>query len=173
LKNSAIRNYEKRTEPHFGGRSTFTYSTTLQQTKLKWVTGAEAQQGYFNVRVFKNNKGNPDSLQTDDEVNTNQIALFTQAELSFTRGWIFTAGVSWNNSNVEIRRTSLVPNFLFNSDYKNEWAPRFSLLKQINNHWSWYGVVSKGFSPPTTQELLPSTSVINTTLQAEQDGIMS
>src|SRR6185503_15355761 len=30
-----------------------------------------------------------------------------------------------------------------------------------------YGSISRGFSPPTTAEILPSNSIINTSLQAE------
>ena len=52
--------------------------------------------------------------------------------------------------------------------FNNEVAPRFSIMrkgKAINI----YSSISKGFSPPTTTELLPTGSAINTRLNAE-DG---
>jgi iron complex outermembrane receptor protein len=166
FKNSAIRNYEKRLEPHFGGRTVFGYNAKLQQTKLNIVAGAEAQQGYFTDNVYNNKKGNPDSLQTSDEINNSQWNAFAQAEAIFNGGWVATAGASINKTQINFTRTSVVPNFAYDSKFNNEWAPRFSLLKKFGK-MSVYGVVSKGFSPPATQELLPATTIINTNLQAE------
>lgn len=168
VRNPAIRNYERRLEPNFGGRTTFTYATSLRNTRLTLVTGAEFQQGYADVKVYRNKAGNPDSLQTDDEINNRQGGIFTQAELIFTKGWIATAGLSLNAAAVNIDRLSVVPSFGYKTQYNNELAPRLSLLKKINNRVSVYGVLSKGFSPPTVAELLPSTSIINTELQAEE-----
>jgi iron complex outermembrane receptor protein len=168
IRNPAIRNYERRTEPHFGGRTTFSYVKAFRLLRLKFIAGAEFQQGYFNTRVFKNNQGNPDSLQTDDEINNRQLAAFSQVELSFNKGWILTAGSSLNKTHIAITRLSNVPNFNFSGKFNNELAPRITLLKSINKKLSVYGIVSKGYSPPTVSELLPSTSVINTELQAEK-----
>lgn len=167
IRNPAIRNYERRLEPHFGGRTTFTFTTNLKATRLKLVGGGEFQQGYANIKVYKNTLGNPDSIQTDDEVNNHQAAVFLQAELNFSNGWIATAGGSLNTSAVRFDRLSVVPSFVYKTDYNNELAPRLSLLKKISEKLSVYALVSKGFSPPTVAELLPSTSVINTDLQAE------
>ena len=168
VRNPAIRNYERRLEPNFGGRTTFSFSTRLKSVQLKWIAGAEAQQGYATDKVYGNKGGQPDSIQTDDEVNSRQMALFTQAELSFLNGWIATAGVSLNKTDVAFNRFSVSPLFTFRSRYSNELAPRLSLLRKINSHVSVYGLISKGFSPPTVAELLPSTTVINTSLQAEE-----
>ncbi|MBC8034990.1 MAG: TonB-dependent receptor, partial [Chitinophagaceae bacterium] len=168
VSNSAILNYERRKEPHFGGRTTFGYSARILQTDIKLTTGAEFQQGYFSVDVYKNNGGFADSIRTDDAIDNRQFSFFTQASLVFPRGWIATAGVSINKVSVQFSRNSIVPAFIYNTDYNNEWAPRFSLLKKITPLVSLYAVVAKGFSPPTVSELLPSTSVINTDLQAEQ-----
>ena len=168
VSNPAIRNYEKRLEPNFGGRTTFSYTTDVKTARLKIVGGAEAQQGYSTIKVYNNKNGTTDSLQTDDEVNSRQLAVFTQAEISFSNGLIATAGLSLNKTAVTFNRLSVVPSFMYASRFNNELAPRFSLLKKAGNHFSVYGVLSKGFSPPTVAELLPSTTVINTSLQAEQ-----
>ncbi|WP_018616068.1 TonB-dependent receptor [Segetibacter koreensis] len=168
IDNPAIRNYEKRLEPNFGGRTTFSYNTNVKKAQLNLIAGAEFQKGYSTIKVYKNTSGKPDSLQTDDEVNNYQAIVFAQAELSFSKGWIATAGVSLNTSSIEFNRLSIVPSFNYKSHFNNQFSPRFSLLKKLNEKVSVYGVVSKGFSPPTVAELLPSTSVINTNLQAEK-----
>ncbi|MBE7173869.1 MAG: TonB-dependent receptor plug domain-containing protein [Williamsia sp.] len=168
VRNPAVRNYERRLEPNFGGRTTFSYNTDIHKTNLKIIAGAEAQQGYATIKVYKNKLGQPDSLQTDDEVASRQLAIFSQAEISFSNNIIVTAGLSLNKAAVSFNRLSVVPSFVYTSHYNSELAPRISLLKKMGNHLSLYALVSKGFSPPTVAELLPSTSVINTGLQAEQ-----
>lgn len=168
VRNPAIRNYERRMEPNFGGRTTFSYTANIKKTTLKFIAGGELQQGYATVKVYNNKLGNTDSLQTDDEVNNRLASVFIQAEASLPKGWIATAGLSFNTTAVTFNRLSVVPSFMYATHFNNEVAPRISLLKKIGNSLSVYGVVSKGFSPPTVAELLPSTSVINTGLQAEK-----
>lgn len=41
VKNSAIRNYERRIEPHAGGRSVFSWNKNSNDTHWQWVAGAE------------------------------------------------------------------------------------------------------------------------------------
>lgn len=164
VKNPTIRNYEKRTEPHFGGRTVFSY----RKGWLKVLAGGEFQQGYFNTRVSGNKNGQADTLQTDDDINNRNISLFIQPELILPQGWIITAGLSLNNTTMHFARQSDDPVFHFTSRFENEWAPRFAVMKKFHPAANLYGVVSKGFSPPTVAEVLPSTSVINTTLQAEK-----
>lgn len=168
VENPAIRNYEKRLEPNFGGRTTFSYNSNIKSAKLNIVAGAEFQKGYSAIKVYKNKNGNVDSLQTDDEVNNYQAIIFGQAELSLAKGWIATAGVSLNTSSIQFNRLSVVPSFIYKTRFHNQLSPRFSVLKKLNENISLYALVSKGFSPPTVAELLPSTSIINTNLQAEK-----
>jgi iron complex outermembrane recepter protein len=168
IRNPSIRNYERRLEPNFGGRTAFNLNTSIKETDVHIVVGGEFQQGYADIKVYKNNKGKPDSLQSNDEVNNHQALLFAQADLSFAKGWILTAGVSLNTSSVQFNRISVMPSFNYTTQYNNEWAPRLSVLKKLDPYVSFYALVSKGFSPPTVAELLPSTSVINTNLQAEK-----
>ena len=168
VRNPAIRNYERRLEPNFGGRSTFSYSTGIKESKLKLVAGVEAQKGFSTISVYNNKLGNTDSIQTQDEVENHTIALFLQSELVLPKGWIITAGASLNRSVVKFQRLSVVPAFNYKTQFDNELAPRISLLKSLTSNLSVYALVSKGFSPPTVAELLPSTTVINTDLQAEK-----
>lgn len=168
LDNPAIRNYEKRLEPNAGGRTTFSYNSNIKSAKLNITAGAEFQKGYSAIKVYKNKNGNTDSIQTDDEVNNYQAIFFAQSELILAKGWIATAGVSLNTSSIAFNRLSVVPAFVYKSRFNNQLSPRLSLLKKITENLSVYALVSKGFSPPAVAELLPSTSVINTNLQAEK-----
>ena len=167
IKNPAIRNYERRQEPHFGGRSFFTWKRDLGNSKLQFVAGGEAQEGFFNTQVFKNRAGNPDTLQTDDDIRYSTYSVFAQADVDINNSWMINAGVSVNQTKVAITRLNRYPVVTLGRTYKSEYAPRLSLLKNISRNFALIATVSKGFSPPTVAELLPSTGVISTNLEAE------
>jgi len=168
FKNPTFRAYEVRTEPHFGGRTTFKYNKETSIGQLQILFGGEAQKGFFNTKTYANVNGNPGAIQTDDDLNNWTYFGFTQVDLHLKKDWNITAGASINRSSITITRLS-VPNFTpVTRTYSNQLAPRISLSKKvIGNVWL-YGSVAKGFSPPTVSELLPGTVAINTTLEPEE-----
>ncbi|MBO9592094.1 MAG: TonB-dependent receptor plug domain-containing protein [Niabella sp.] len=165
VKNSAVRNFEQRKEPHFGGRTVFDFDRQWGNTSLQWSTGLEAQQGYSAIRVSDNRNGRPDTLQTDDDVTIGTYSIFTQGVLSWKR-WSYTAGVSFNRSRLQFTRLNAYPVTEQVFRYNNEVAPRFTVLKKFGPV-DLLGTVSRGFSPPTVAEVLPSTTIINPDLKAE------
>ena len=168
IENPTVRNYEIRREPHFGGRTSFHFRDTLNNNNyLQLVAGSEAQMGFFNTRVADNVDGKADSLQTDDDIRYQNISVFVQADLEIASKLFITAGISSNNINVRFRRLNEFPLKTISKTYKNEIAPMLSVMRKITNTLSLGASISKGFSPPTVQELLPSTSVISTNLEAE------
>ena len=166
--NPTVRNYERRSEPHTGGRTTFAYTPTVGLGELKLIAGAELQRGWYNIRVYRNVNGTSDSLQTEDEVNPFLWSVFAQADWKLPNDWIITAGVSSNQNRIEITRLNKFPLSPQRRTYANELAPRISLLKKFRNSFSVYASVAKGFSAPTSAEVLPSTGVISTHLNAEE-----
>jgi iron complex outermembrane receptor protein len=166
-RNPNFRNYSRTSEPHFGGRTVFNYTKDLDKILLTLNAGAEYQQSFNTLRVYNNNAGEVGSLQTDDEIYNQQGFVFLQANADFPHGWSLTAGASVNESNLDFKRFSTTPAESEKRNFKNEIAPRFAILKKINNTFSVYGSVARGFSAPTTAEVLPSTDIFNTTLQAE------
>lgn len=168
LLNPSVRNYGRTNEPHYGGRTFFQYSgKTGNSSRIKLVTGFEFQQGISSVRIYANKNGNPDLLQTDDEINNRVFFAFTQATLELSKGWFATAGLSVNSQHLSIIRLSAVPSVEQERKYKNELAPRIAVLKQLAKPLSVYASISRGFSPPTTAEILASNGMINTDLNAE------
>jgi iron complex outermembrane receptor protein len=168
VKNSAIRNYERRNEPSFGGRTVFNLNKSTKEFNWGWIAGAEFQQGYFNTLVSKNRNGNPDTLQTNDDVDNTTYNIFTQGSIEFKHDWSVVAGASLTKSKISIRRLSTYPVKKQERSYRNELSPRISLMKKFARNFSLRATVSRGFSPPTTAEVLPSTGVITTNLEAEQ-----
>lgn len=164
VKNPAIRNYERRNEPSFGGRSVFVYS---KESNFQLVGGAEFQQGYFNTLVSKNRNGNPDTIQTNDDINYTTYSIFSQADWTIAESWLVSAGLSLNKTKVQFARLNRYPVLKQSRSYQNELAPRLAIRKSITDDFSARASVSRGFSPPTVAELLPSTGVISTDLEAE------
>ena len=172
IKNPAIRNYERRNEPSFGGRTVFSFARRIRSTLLSFTAGAEFQQGYFNTQVSKNKNGNPDTLQTDDDIKNTAASMFLQSGVDIENSWYLIAGVSLTKNKVDITRLNRYPVITQSRTYENELAPRFSVRKNFRAikkvQLGWFATISKGFSPPTVAELLPSTGVISTNLEAEK-----
>lgn len=172
IKNPAIRNYERRNEPGYGGRTFFTFKHPWRRAgtgynTLQVLAGGEFQQGLFNTQVSKNKNGQPDTLQTNDDIRYTTYSFFLQGDMNWNDSWLLNAGISINRSDVRFKRLSVYPVITQGRKYKNELAPRFSVRKNFDHGFSFKGTVSRGFSPPTIAELLPSTGVISTNLEAE------
>jgi iron complex outermembrane recepter protein len=168
VQNAAIRNYERRTEPGFGGRTLFTFQKkATEEHSFRWIAGAELQKGNFNTQVFQNKNGNPDTLQTNDDIRNTSWFVFTQADWMWQQRWFVAAGISANKTNVSIQRLNRYPVVLQERTYRNEWAPRLALKRKLTKELHVTATVSRGFSPPTVAELLPSTGIISTELEAE------
>ncbi len=166
--NPTFLNYEIRNEPSFGARTSFVYDKKINKINLQWVAGGELQEGFFNTQDSKNKNGKPDTLLTNDNVRNEAYTIFAQATININESWIITAGASINRLKVGFTRLSVYPILLQSRTYKNQLSPRVALQKKLTNSISIFASISKGFSPPTIAELLPSTGVISTFLQAEE-----
>jgi iron complex outermembrane receptor protein len=167
LDNAAIRNFSNVMQPHSGGRSVFSFLKDINTFTLKADAGAEFQHGLSSIDVYDNNSGKPGALQSISDIRTTQWFLFLQASLTW-QGWELLLGSSLNNINLK-----------YNSDYpalitgttrsfSNILLPRISISKAVHTNAFVYASLSKGFSPPVTDELLPSGSVFNPQLQPEK-----
>jgi iron complex outermembrane receptor protein len=166
LNNPNLRGYDKSTEPHAGGRTVFKFQQPLQGGAFDIEIGEELQQGLASVHNHKNVNGNADSLRSYDEINNRQAFVFAQASLDIS-DWTIVTGTSLNTLNIKFQRFMPATLGKQTRTFNNELAPRFSLMKkfkQINVYTS----VAKGFSPPTTNELLPTGGEINLGLNAEE-----
>jgi len=167
IKNPTFRNYEVRNEPHLGGRTVFTWKPG-KKNDTRIVFGAEAQQGFFNISTYNNTNGKPGTQLTNDDVKNSTWSIFGQADLRLKHDINITAGLSLNKSVIKIKRLSIPSLPEQKRAYENESAPRLAISKRIFDEFYLYGSVGKGFSPPTVAEVLPSTSIISTNLNAEQ-----
>ncbi len=166
LRNPTIQNYGKSSEPHVGGRTIFKYSRLVWNTMFNLDLGAEIQRGFTSVSIHKNAAGNPDSLRTSDEINNRQAFVFAQASVD-VKSWTIIGGASFNTLRVKFERFTPAPLGKQNRTFNNEIAPRLAVMKKFRNI-NLYASVARGFSPPTTAELLPTGGAINFSLNAEE-----
>jgi iron complex outermembrane recepter protein len=168
LRNPTIQNYERISEPHLGGRTVFKWTHPLSFGALVVDAGAEWQQGFMSYTAHDNNQGQPGSLKSYNEADNRQSLIFTQASVDINN-WLLTAGVSSNQRNVHFRIFDPAPLPEQTKKFNNELAPRIALLHKWRQLTA-YTSASKGFSPPTTEELFPTGGEINLDLNAE-DGV--
>jgi iron complex outermembrane receptor protein len=166
LRNPTIQNYGRSSEPHFGGRTTFRFGHAFNNGAFNFDMGAETQLGFTNVSIHKNVSGNADSLRSFDEIRNSQSFLFSQASLELG-DWTLTAGASLNYLGIRFERFTPATTGRQSRKFSNQLAPRISLMKKLNTI-NIYGSVAKGFSPPTTSELIPTGGAVNLELNAER-----
>ncbi len=166
--NPTFRNYEFRKEPHFGGRTVFQYEHSGTQVEHNFLIGGELQQGYFSQKDFGNVQGQPDTLQTIDRVNELSAFVFAQADFRIKGGWELNLGMSLNHRNLHFERPFPVHEADFRFKNHPVLAPRVVLSKKWGKQHLLFVSASRGFSPPTIAEILPSTAELNRDLQAEK-----
>ena len=168
VKNPAIRNYERRLEPSAGGRTVFSFERKINgDNTVKFTAGSEVQAGCFNTRVSKNRDGQPDTVQTNDDIRLFLAGFFVQGDVVIGQSWFINGGISLNRNKVRLTRLSSYPVITQNRTYRSELAPRVSVRRNFEKGFAVRATVSRGFSPPTISELLPSTGIISTELEAE------
>jgi iron complex outermembrane recepter protein len=168
IRNPTVRNYERRSEPHVGGRTVFTRQLGDDRIQWKLLAGGELQRGFFNTKVYQNRQGVSDTLQTDDDIQYHVYSAFAQVDVSLMQRLSITAGTSINSTKVEFTRLNTYPAKVQSRKYKQEWAPRIAAVLRITKGIAAFASVARGFSPPSIAELLPSTSVVSTFLEAEK-----
>ena len=165
FKNPAIRNYEMRTERNLGARQVNQYRFD-HGLKGKVTFGGEFQYFLSTIKVQDNNLGTPGLVQTEDEVTSLLSLGFAQAELDLPLKFYLTIAGSLNYMQYDDKRISS-PAQVVARKFNPVFSPRIALLKKFSEDHSLYLSASKGFSPPTVAEVLPSTGIYNSTLNPE------
>jgi len=167
FENPTFTNYEKRDEKGFGGRAVTSYTFSHNDVKGKISVGGEFQKGNTSLKNYGNKAGVADTLQYDDKINVIQYNAFAQAEIDLPHDFYFTIAGSFNKMNYDFNRYYPFNTGNQNRNFNLVFLPRVALLKKINNI-SLFASVSEGFSPPTIQEIRPSGTSFNSTLNPEK-----
>lgn len=168
FENPTIRNYDKRAEQGFGGRTTTSYRFEKNTWSGKFVFGGEFQHGLTALQTYGNRSGKQDTLQFNDEVLVNQFLLFSQVELDLPHRFFVTLGGSFNQQNYRLLRSYPQNSGFQRRNFDPVLLPRMAVLKKLTESISVFGSISSGYSSPTTDEIRPSTATFNTALNPER-----
>jgi iron complex outermembrane receptor protein len=163
FRNPTIRNYERKTEDGIGVRTVTKYKNKI----FTGTFGAEYQYGSTNTSTFGNKLGETDTLQYHDKIDSRQFNIFLQTDLSLPEDIILNAGISYNNFYYGFVRVNQLPSVKQSSNFTPQLVPRISVLKKIMNGISIYAAVSKGYSPPSIDEVHAGDGNFNKQLNAE------
>ena len=167
ISNPTVQNYEKKKEPHFGGRTVFEHEFNAGRSLIDWSAGMEFQKGNFRYKTFKNVAGKPDSLRIEDELDVQQLTAFAQATWNYQR-LIISAGASINQLKFDFDRLSTTPAIHEQKKFSGQFIPRFAVLYKISKTVAAYVNVAKGFSPPAADEIFADNNSYNLALAAEK-----
>lgn len=163
FKNPTIRNYEQKRETGAGGRSIFAFD----RGRYSAAFGGEYQYSFINTSTYGNRLGVRDTLQYHDKINVRQVNIFAQARMKLPLQLELTAGISYNNFYYGFQRIN-VPAETAALNFTPQFIPRISLLKKVGNIGSAFISYSKGYSPPTIDEIHASDGKFNRELNAER-----
>lgn len=166
--NPFISNFEKRDENGIGGRNIWQNKTEWGNLKTNWTSGFEWQYGKSAQRNYDNKGGIADKQQTAEDIRTANLSVFSQMEATLLTDLTLSAGLSYNTSKYKYERYFPLP---FKEDQKTFdgiFIPRFAANKVIAGNWSATASYSRGFSPPTLQEVRPSAGGFRKDLEAEK-----
>ncbi len=161
FKNPSIRNYEKKYERGTGARTIFNF----EKNKLTANAGAELQYSFINTATHGNRLGVKDTVQYHDQINVNQLNIFMQAGYRFAKHYTITGGLSYNYFKYGFNRLypAETPSA---AGFTPQYIPRIALHRNIQIG-TVYASYSRGYSPPTIDEIHAGNGVFNKDLKAE------
>ena len=162
-KGPTIRNYERKAEQGIGMRSV----TKYQRNIFIATFGGEYQYSFTSTSTFGNWLGQPDTLQYHDEIDARLFNFFVQTDITLFENIILNAGISYNNFYYGFARLNQLPFVKESSSFTPQFVPRVSMLKKVNKKYSLYASVSKGYSPPSIDEVHAGDGKFNKQLNAE------
>lgn len=165
FENPAIRNFEKRKERNGGFRTDTQYRLVRTRWNSIFTAGAEIQFFGSTVDVFGNNLGEATTRTSSDKLHSQLTLLFAQADIALPHDYFITLGGSVNFVNYRDQPLSAER---MSIRFNPEFSPRIAVLKKFSPSFSLYANISRGFSPPTFAEALPSTGIFNPDLNAER-----
>jgi iron complex outermembrane receptor protein len=168
FENPFITNFEVRNENNIGGRTWLEW--TNRETggiKLKWNLGAETQYQQSRVSNYGNRGGNKDTVQAIDLLSATQGFAFTRFTADLDNRWLLEGSVSYNFNRLAYARKAPIALGKEKKLVAPEFMPRLAASYMINRILSLRAIISRGYSPPTLQEIRSFDNSVNTALQAE------
>lgn len=167
--NPFIDNYENRYERNYGIRSFVSYLNN-DGADLQWQMqlGLEAQAGRYQVNNYENNGGDRGVPTEFDLFKNVQHFYFYRANATLWQKLNIEGSVGLNFNRADFERQYPATSDLSGTiDFGGRWMPRIAASYLLHPQIAWRASVSKGYSPPTREEIRPSDRAINTALRPE------
>lgn len=168
FENPFITNYEVRNEDNIGGRTWLELTNKENKdVKLTWNVGGESQYLQSRISNYGNRMGNKDTVQAIDAMQVSQGFAFTRFVADLNNRWLIEASLSYNFNTLTFARQQPLAAEQTEKTFEPQLMPRLAASYIINQKFSLRAIVSRGYSPPTLQEIRPSDNTVNTTLKPE------
>lgn len=171
FENPFILDYKRETAFSYGGRTKFNLDDIWGSFPVKFIVGAEYQNGKTLAQNFGNRQGQADTVRFSDNLISTQAFLFQQFEIEWTPKILMTVGLSENFGRYEINRSiDAGPNdpSINTKTFDPIVIPRLALVYKVNDRSGIHGSISSGFSPPTIAEVRTNEGSINLDLEPER-----
>jgi len=168
FENPFITNYEIRNEMNGGARTWLELKNKSEEIKLTFNIGGELQ--YFKSKIFNydNNLGVKGVLRIEDYADIIQTFGFVRLITDYYNKLIFETSLSYNYNQFSFFRQYPFSSVHNNKTLQPALMPKFALSLLVSGNMALRFLISKGYSPPTVQEIRSSTNEINLSLQAEK-----
>lgn len=169
FENPFITNYEYRKENNLGLRTYFSYNNTEKQN-FQWQMqlGFEGQKGWNEIKNYGNEQGTATDLEDHDNLYNTQHSFFYRAMTKIYQRWTIEGSLGLNHSKLSYRQHyPAIENPNGNITFGGIWIPRIATSYLVADRFAVRGSISKGYSPPTNEEVRPSDRIINSFLRPE------
>lgn len=122
---------------------------------------------YFNISNYGNRLGVRDTVQTADYLKTIQRFGFARLSVDFYNRFVVEASASINDNRFLYSGIEPIQTPEQKRIFKPQLMPRFVMSYLITDNLAWRASISRGYSPPTIDEIRSSDNLVNTTLQPE------
>lgn len=169
FRNPFITNYEIRNEYNVGVRTYLDYSGGGSDA-FSWHAnvGMEGQYGKNDFANYENQGGVRGDAMAADALKSSQHFYFVRVSADVYNRLLLETSLSLNYYSYRFR--PLFPDGELNytrRTFDAAWMPRAALSYMFGQQWVGRVSVSRGYSPPTLEEVRASDQVINTALDAE------
>ncbi|HEX7365507.1 MAG TPA: TonB-dependent receptor, partial [Pelobium sp.] len=170
FENPFITNYEKRKEVSLALRTFVSYQKEINpKLKYNWNFGYEYQHTNSKVRNYDNNQGEIGNLQAADLIKNESQFLFTRLKLELGERLNTELSTSLNFAKYGF---AALPESQNGASYGTvklnpELMPRLAISYLVGKQAVLRGIISRGYSTPTKDEIRGSDATINPNLQAE------
>ncbi|MBD1431293.1 TonB-dependent receptor [Sphingobacterium sp. DN00404] len=169
FENPFITNYEYRTENNLGLRTYFSYRN-MDSPYVQWQMqmGFEGQKGWNEIENYGNEKGEATDLEDHDNLYNTQYSFFYRTMAKIYQRWTIEGSLGLNYSKLSYHQHHPeIESPSGNITFGSIWMPRIATSYLITDRFAVRGSVSKGYSPPTNEEIRPSDRIINNSLRPE------